>query len=141
MLNMRFQNMINNWNTNFVMDIRTDLSSCSLKDGYEPFTGMQWGGTMEGCDCTDGKGVRTRDLLSTECSQHEIDNGCTIVDATDPKYLTKYRGRTICMKRGDVDFLSAITPGINGECPDDTYKCADDSTPPSKIICAQNKTE
>lgn len=126
---------------NFIQDIRTDINPCSLVPGYEPFSTTLWGGIVEGCDCSDATGVPKQDLLARTCSQIELNNGCREIDSMDPKYLNIYRGRSICMKRGDINFFNAVRPDINGACPADYQSCGDDVTPPSKTFCVKSLTD
>lgn len=126
---------------NFLLDIRTDINPCSLEPGYEPFASVYWGGIVEGCDCSSGKAVPTQDLLKRPCSQIELNNGCRSIDPMSPKYLSTYKGRSVCMKRGKTNFFNAVRPNIIGACPDGFLSCGDNATPPSKIICVENLAE
>lgn len=127
---------------NFIQDIKP----CGVEQDYEPFISKFWGGIVEGCDWTSGKGVPEQDLLDRPWSQIELYNpstntegdenynGCQSINSIDPKYLTIFRGTSICMKRGKFNFFNAIRPDINGVCPNNTSSCGESSTPPSKII-------
>lgn len=97
---------------NYIVDVRTDINPCNLQPGYEPFSSVYWPGIIAGCDWSDGKAVPTQDLLPRPCSQIELNNGCTSVESIKPKYLNVYKGRVICMKRGDTNFYNAVRPGM-----------------------------
>jgi hypothetical protein len=69
--------------------------------------------------------VPEQDLLDRPCSQIELYNpstnsegenynGCQSIDSIRPKYLNIYRGTSLCMKRGNINFFNAIKPDING---------------------------
>ena len=134
-----YDDIILNWNAGFIEDIRTDINPWSLEKGYEPFSTTLWGGIIEGCDWSTGKGVEKQDLLPRSWTQVELNNGWKGIAPIPKKNLNIYRGRTIWMKRSELNFFTVVRPKINGEWPKSYKPWGNDATPPSKIICVEEK--
>ena len=61
----------------------------------------QWGGTSEGCFC-DGK------IFKRKCSDKDIKNLCSTIQAKPPIDYTKFNSTKICLKRTEKKYIDYI---------------------------------
>jgi hypothetical protein len=103
---LALSSLIHNWRETPIIDIKAVTGSCT--SGYTPMIQRKWPGTKTGCNC-DG----SISLKSGKCPK-----GCEDVESKSPIEITKFFGKTICIKRSGENIIKAVRPD-----PNDPTKC------------------
>lgn len=125
--NSLFQDIIKNWETKPIVDIRTDINPCSVEPGYFSLSNRWWDGTQSGCEC--------QNLIKRDCTDLELNEGCSPVDPIEGRELYQFRGQQICARRGGQSFMEIERPDITGKCPPDSQVCGNSVSAPSELSC------
>jgi len=118
----RHNSLIKEYDKKYIEDIViTDKNECppdytSIIDSYN------WNGNYEGCECTES-GVSTF-YIKANCPSTK----CINIEETQETVLNLWRGKNICLKRGDTsyeksDLLSKVQLIKGNGCPDKKKIC------------------
>jgi hypothetical protein len=99
-----------NWRKQPLLEIRMSPSSIAVCDsGFTPLIEDKWFGTVEGCNCVGSYSYRipisNRNRLNRmTCSFNMTLGGCRRVDSTPAMSLNVWKGRNICVRKGQKTY-------------------------------------
>jgi len=102
------QELLVNWNKDYVNDITTVLANQNCPAGYELWHNIQWPGINKGCDCIDNNAGFKNMVTAGECTTLKTNSNCDDVSAMSavPLYFWKQQVK-VCVQRETTSFFSS----------------------------------
>ena len=140
-----FQSLVSSWEKDMVYDISTDTNFARMTGvsnvKTQKWEGI-WPGSIKGCHCTKASSRKkvTKGLKDRECNRNETSEGCTNIDPTPSRSLTRWIGSqeiNVARVTGTNFYSSYSKIMSNGECQSGYRNCGDKSST-SKGYCISN---
>lgn len=128
-INFDYSKTVQNWYMPIITDIYVSNITSLCPTAYNFVPTYQWGGTVEGCDCSQSATKISSgwpDLSRGNCTPAQITYGCFNVPSSSAQYMPAWFGPSIyCVERAfNNSFLyrsELVQP--DGTCPTGTLRC------------------
>eukprot|EP00825_Cyclidium_porcatum_P029626 TRINITY_DN31582_c0_g1_i2.p1 TRINITY_DN31582_c0_g1~~TRINITY_DN31582_c0_g1_i2.p1 ORF type:complete len:452 (+),score=32.85 TRINITY_DN31582_c0_g1_i2:3-1358(+) len=116
-----YYQIIDNWNTDFIIDLKVILPTDNCTSDYEPLLQYKFEGTIEGCDCTKAtvgtSGIKQQ-VYAESCSSLMLSKSCQKVSSIPSEYLSVWQDNNqnsfrLCGKRYSGLNYAAIGSHLN----------------------------
>jgi hypothetical protein len=128
-----------NWGVGPITSINANNLICNQSETN--ILNDEWQGTKEGCHCPHSLDFVYGDVREGRCkSKRDSFIFCSTIRPIQPIKYTLWRGRQICIKRMDTNYLDLTIASSDKSCPLNTKSCGKADTL-GNVICVQNKAD